>query len=345
MFSRAILIIFVFTIISSCSTSKEEEITTVVIKDPEVVINCSNSAVIITEDDAIAIPSDTNPVSWVGSYTSTTVQVSFTKEIGFDDVTERHTFVFNKVNGCLKIDHAYKYYDGKLVDVSAISEMELHGFFTQDWEIDEKFSGVVTYKDPHDGQFYTRKFWVELTATDFFEEPTEFQLFSDCYLDKLPVEIDMDKNGTIDFNLSYLEIRNFGSIPAYSQYTMQLISTDNDINFILSPKRNSSPYNVLFESPFTTQNTRQYFNGVKNALDVFYEFDAPYQKYNYFLSNNLTYKTKLNNNADNYFAVSMSLDESEYFGWIKFRFSSITCSVEVLDTFLNTTPDEHISVD
>lgn len=347
MYFRTVFFIFVFALISSCGSQnkKAEEIIDVNEETPDEVINCSNATTLITESDALAISSDTDPVYWIGTYNTTSIQIGFTKEIGFDDATERLTFVFNKTGNCLEIDRAYKYYDGKLVDVSAITEMELHGFTTQDWDVDKKFTGDVTYKDPHDGQFYTRKFWIEFTENDFLEEPTEFKLFSDCYLDKLPIEIDMNNDGNIDFNLSYLEVRNYGSKPAYTEYTYQLISTNNDINFILSPKRNSSPYVVLFESPFSSEETKQYFNGVKKALDVFYEFDAPYQKYNYFLNNNLTYRSKLKNNSEDYFVVSLTLNGNQYFGWIKFSFNTDNCSVEVLDTYLNPTPNQNISVD
>jgi hypothetical protein len=37
-------------------------------------------------------------------------------------------------------------------------------------------------------------------------------------------------------------------------------------------------------------------------------------------------------------------DDAEYYGWIKFTFDSSECRVEVLDTFLNPTASEHISV-
>ncbi|MDD7913040.1 hypothetical protein [Polaribacter ponticola] len=347
MYFRNILFILFFALFFSCESQneKQDEIVEVIDETIDETIECSNATTIITEDDAIAIPSDTNPVYWIGNYNSSLIQINFTKEIGFDNATERLSFVFKKINNCLELDYAYKYYDGKLVDVSAITEMEIYDFSIQDWDEDKKLSGDVTYKDPHNGQFYTRKFWLEFSSNDYIEEPTNFKLFSECYLDKLPIEIDMNNDGNIDFNLSYTEIRNYGSKPAYTEYTFHLISSNNDINFILSPKRNSSPYIVLFETPFSSEDTKQYFNGVKKALDVFYEFDAPYQKYNYFLNNNLTYRSKLKNNSEDYFVVSLTLNGNQYFGWIKFSFNTDNCSVEVLDTYLNPTPNQNINVD
>lgn len=324
--------------INSCSQKEPEEI---IVDNTN---NCNTSNISVSENDKVVIPDATNPVLWKGHYNNSNVKISFTISAGVDNETETLNFVFDKIDKCLKINRAYKFYDGKLVDVSAITEMNVVGFTMQNWEIDKKFSGIISYVDPHNKKTYNRKFWVEFSTDDYYEEPTQFELFSDCFADKLPIPIDMNNDGNIDFNLSYEELRDSGNKPAYSQYTIKLISTDSDKNFILSPKRNSSPYFVIFEPPFSSNNTRQYFNGVKNALDVFYEFDAPYKKYNYLLNNNLTYKKILENNLYDYYVVSVHLNGNAYFGWIKFKFNATSCSMEILDTFLNPNANEHINV-
>ena len=100
----------------------------------------------------------------------------------------------------------------------------------------------------------------------------------------------------------------------------------------------------MHEAPFTSENKTQYINGVKDALDIFYEYEAPYQNFNYFLDNTLTYSSTLKNNEDDYFIISMSLNNETYYGWIKFTVNTQNCEAAILDTFLSTTADEHVSV-
>jgi hypothetical protein len=313
-------------------------------EEVEIIINCTNTSISISEQDNIVINHATNPVVWVGTYNDNTVKIKYTKSAGVDNETETLVFIFNKVNSCLQLERGFKFYDGKEVDVSAITEIDVSEFYTKEWEIDKKFSGIVTYLDPHDKNTYSRKFWVEFTNQNFEVEDTNYSLFNNCFTDKLPVEIDLNKDEIVDFKITYELTRDIGNRPKYNKYNIKLISTNETENQILSPTKGQSPYFVIFEAPFTSEGTRQYFNGVKSDLDVFYEFDAPYQSYNYFLHNNLTNKATLENNKEDYYIVKMGLDNKEYYGWIKFKFNSTNCDVEVLDTFLNPTASEHVSV-
>lgn len=107
---------------------------------------------------------------------------------------------------------------------------------------------------------------------------------------------------------------------------------------------------MLFEPPFSTENTRSYaankFNSldVKNSLDVFYEFNAPYESYNFFLQNNLTYKKQFENTKDDYYAVNLIRNNQNFYGWIKVDFNALTCEIKVLETYLNSNAEEHIYV-
>ena len=342
---RISLLILMALIFNSCASKEtvEEDIIDI-IEEEETTVDCSNSLITISESDAIAIPDATDPIYWKGIYNESSVKIGFTKQVSSDGETESIYFVFNKVDECLTIDRAYKYYNGDLVDVSAITEINVSSFYTQDWEIDTKFSGVVNYIDPHDKSSYTRKFWVTFTTDDFVEETNDFLSFDDCFSSKLPIGIDVNKDNTIDFNLEYVEIRNNGNKPSYSEYQIKLTSSNTVLNSILSPKRSSSPYSIIFESPFTTEDARKYTSELKSSLDIFYEFDAPYQEYNYFLNNNITYKQTLNNTEDDYFVVSMILNGQEHYGWIHFKLNTSLCSVEIIETQFNTTAYEHLNV-
>lgn len=306
------------------------------------IISCSNTGISISELDNIVFDDPTHPVLWKGSYNKNQVTISFTVDIGNYNETETLSFIFDKIDNCLKLNRAYKFYDGKLVDISAVTELNISEFYIKDWNKDTLFSGLIVYQDPHDKKTYNRKFWV-----DDFEDKTNFVeeavFFEDCYKDKFPIEVDINNDNIIDFSLTYEEQFDIGNSPKFRIYTLKLIPASNK-NKILSPIKSSSPYLIVFETPFSSKNTRQYFGGVKNALDVFYEFETPYESYNYFLSNNLTYKSQLQNDIPNYFLIQKIIDEKEYYGWIKFDLNTENCTAELLSTYLSPTPNNHIEV-
>ena len=338
MFFRTVLLIFFCVFLHSCSTNEPVD------EIDEEIINCSTTNIAISEQDSIVVNHATNPVIWKGNYSDDYVTIYYTIPAGLDGETERFTFIFSKLENCLKVERAYKYYDGKAVDVSAITQMKITEFYIHNWEKDKKFSGLVFYIDPHDKNTYSRKFWVEFTEDDKEEINNNYLFFNDCLGSKLPIEIDMNNDNIVDFKLDYETINDTGNNPNYNRYTVKLISTFENQNKILSPEKSRGPYTVLFEPPFTSENKKQYFNEVKNELDVFYEFEEPYQKYNFFLNNNLTYKGVLDNSKDDYYIVSMTIDNKLYYGWIKFSFNAQNCEVQVLETYLNNIENEHIFV-
>lgn len=335
MFRKLSTLLLFNLIFFSCSNPlKMEEI-------PEIV-KCDIENLQVTQNDSIAISSSTNPIFWKGFFKTNFIEINFTKNVGLDGETETFTAIFSKNNSCLKVERAYKFYDGKQVDISAITEVEILDFSIQNYEIDEFFSGIITYLDPHDKEIYTRKFWIELQPD--ITENSNILLFENCLGDKIPIEIDINNDKNIDFQLIAEEIKDIGNKPKFSSFTIKLVSTNTEINKILSPKRNNSPYFVVFEPPFSSENTAQYFAGVKNELDVFYQFEAPYENYNYFLNNSLTYSEILKNNRKDYFVVSLFLEGKQYFGWIEFQLDSANCDVKIVETYLNPDPNEHIFV-
>lgn len=340
MFLRTFFLLLLSIFLLSCSSTNsiEEQ------EEQEEIINCSTTNISITEQDNIVINHASNPVIWEGKYSEDFVTIYFTIPTGSGGETERFTFVFSKIENCLKVDRAYKYYDGKAVDVSAITAMQISEFYISEWEIDKKFTGLIFYVDPHDKNTYSKKFWLEFTENDKEEPNTNYLFFDDCVGNKLPIDIDMNNDNIIDFKLGYEKIEDVGNKPNYNRYTIKLISTFETQNKILSPEKNQGPYTILHEPPFTSENKKQYVNDVKDQLDVFYEFEEPYQKYNFFLNNNLTYKGVLGNNKADYYIISMSIDDKIYYGWIKFSLDVQNCEVQILDTYLNNVQNEHIYV-
>ena len=331
-------ILFCITLFFSCSSET-------IVEDEEnpVVLVCKDdlNENITAADNKVDFSSSTETF-WKAEFDENFVRIFFTANVGNEAETETFNFLFNKTENCINLERAYKFYDGKEVDVSAITEIRVDEFYIKEYTTDEFFSGLIVYQDPHDKETYSRKIWVDLTPKTTSNQG--ILTFDNCFGDKLPIEIDMNSDGTIDYKLDFEINEDIGNTPKFKTYTIKLISTDDSINEILSPLKNQSPYSVVFEPPFSSQNTRQYFNGVKNELDVFYEFDSPYESYNYFLNNNLTYSAILNNNKEDYFLVKMSLNNEEFYGWIRFELNTSNCEVEVKSTFLNPIASRHVTL-
>lgn len=339
MLRKLFIFLFLNLIFFSCSNQQKID----EIEEIPGILKCETENLQITENDSIAISNASNPISWKGFYNDTSVRINFTRKVGDDGETEKFTTIFQKNNTCLKVERGYEFYDGKEVDISAITEVTMLDFSIQNYIIDEFLAGNITYIDPHDKKTYIRKFWIELQPET--SESENFFLFENCLGDKIPIDIDMNNDKNIDFQLIAEEIKDIGNKPKFSYFTIKLISTNTTTNKILSPKRSNSPYFVIFEPPFSSENTEQYFGGVKNELDVFYQFETPYENYNYFLSNRLTYSEILSNNKKDYFVISLFVGGKRYFGWIQFEFDSANCAIKIVETFLNPIADEAVFVD
>lgn len=327
-------VVLVFTL--GCNTVEETE------EIPLNEDNCTSAlALNVTEENSIAVANNT-PVFWEANYSDTLVRLFFKVPVGTDGESETFYFLLEKTEHCLTIDRGYKYYDGGVADISAITAMDIKQLFIQEWRIDEFLAGEIVYTDPHDKLTYSKKLWVNLIEADYATD--DFQFFAPCLGDQFPIDIDINNDGNVDFSFEIDRIDDIGNSPKFSSYTLLLKSTNLDENQILSPINNKEPYAVIFEPPFSSQNTRQYFNGLKSQLDVFYEFETPYEEYNFFLSNLLTYYDVLNNETDDYYLIKKVIDNQEYYGWIKFRLVVDECKFELLDTFLSNTPNQAIFV-
>ena len=158
----------------SCSSSEiiDEEI----IEQPEIIGCVDENVGNVTEEDNIVINHATDPIVWEGYFTDDEVEISYTKPAGTLDETETFGFIFNKVDECLKVDRAFKFYDGKEFDISAVTQMKVEEFYIKKYEKDELFAGIVVYQDPHDKQFYSQKFWVNLSEKYASSEPLKISL-------------------------------------------------------------------------------------------------------------------------------------------------------------------------
>ena len=321
--------LFLFlSVLYSCNPVIEEE-------GIEGTILCDLSRIGVTVSDNVVNLDNSESALWQGSYSNESVKISYTKNLKDNNTTETLNFVFNKKENCLQLSHGYEFYDGSTADISAITQVNTLKVTIQDWEIDKKFSGEIVYRDHHDKLVKTLNFWVEFTTDNYVPENTNYTYFSNCFEDKLPIDIDLDSDGITDYIILAEEVVDFANSPNFVSYNIKLVSTDEEINEILSPRGVSIPFPVIFEPPFSTENTRSYaankFNSedVRNSLDVFYEFNAPYEKYNFFLQNNLTYQKEFSNNKDNYYALRLIRNNENFYGWIKLDFDALNCNIGI----------------
>lgn len=338
---KILTFLFIICFCISCSTSNTSEI---IDNNSTNGLACFTTDISISKADNVVIADAINPITWKGSYNDDSVTISFTRHVSADGETETKAFIFNKTTDCLTKNRAYKFYNGENVDVSAVTAMDLSELYIKEWVNNKKLSGLLVYTDPHNKITYSRKFYVEFTLDDFQAEFTNFTIFEACIGANLPIEIDMNSDGITDFKLTYDQEDDIGNTPKFKKYTIELETTSIYKNKILSPIKNQEPYLIVHEPPFSSENKIHYPSGVKNALDIFYEYEAPYQNFNYFLDNTLTYGSTLNNNKEDYFIISMALNNLTYYGWIRFNLKTSNCNVEVLDTYLNANANEHVSV-
>lgn len=303
---------------------------------PEV---CNIVDINLSEGDSIAHVSPTKDYYWTGFEDDTYININYAYKVGNFNESEKFSFIIKKGN-CLTIDYAYKFYDGKFYDVSALTIMEVLDFGYQTHISKKLITGFVSFKDPHSKEIITKKFWVNLKTKPTEEAPIYFK---NCIGNQIPIAIDMNKDGITDFSFETEIIENKSNKPNFKRYKVYLKSNQAS-NGILSPIKNNPPYTVIFEAPFTSQNTQIYITDVKDELDIFYEFAAPFESYNFWVNNGLTYSELLTNSKEDYYLVSLRQGTFVYYGWIKFRFLVRNCQIQVLDTYLHPIANQHISV-
>jgi hypothetical protein len=105
---------------------------------------------------------------------------------------------------------------------------------------------------------YALTFWVEFNEENYETKDTNYTYFSDCLLNKLPIDIDVDKDGKTDYKIIYEEKRGVGNRPQLNSYAIKLTSACEEKNKILALKTGPYAYLIVLKLLFLRK-TRTFF--------------------------------------------------------------------------------------
>ena len=211
----------------------------------------------------------------------------------------------------------------------------------QDWGNNGVFSGKF-FNDNSSSNF-----WVKLDTNSYYNFNNNIQTTKNCIDLVTPQNIDMDGDGITDYQLLKKE-QIIG--------TQQVSSLNNSVN-IEALNNNSilkgNTIGILNEIPFSSNNQISNIHESNNILGLLIDFEPPFDRYNFWYSDhhygiNYYYPyfphKGFANNKDDYILVKLERDGLYYYGWIKIKVNYANCQFEVLETYLNPNPNEHVSV-
>jgi hypothetical protein len=280
-----------------------------------------------------------NPVDWQGKYSEQSVEVNYNYPTGFEGQNDTFGFVFKKEGSCINFDYSYSNYDDPYTGFSFVKPIEIDSFELQEYIEDIKIVGQITFYNPYTRETETKKFWYIYSTEDYFDTNTTYVTFNNCTNSSIPISIDLNNDNIDDFSITSDEDNSPDHLIKYS---IEVFSLNN--NIILS-NTSLSPYKIIFEPPFSSSNKREDNSYIENTLAVFAEYQPPLDNFNHWITTNwYGYYIDFINSIDDYIIVKVEKDGLFYYGWIKIRVNYEDCIFEVVETYLNAIPNEHVSV-
>ena len=341
-----IIIVLASILLLSCETEKSNIINCNL--ESTLGINSSDSTYVYFQD----LDWKTN---WYGWYSEELVEIhaNFSND-GHHPNRQDVGYVFKKTNNCLEFDYAYRTNITWRYSRSAHT-VNIEEVIIQDWEEDRLFSGKIIEINNH-GDRLVRNFWVEFDTDDVYDFTYNANTTANCIDNTTPKEIDLNSDGITDISLEKIEnpLTNY-DVNLKSTNSIKLITHNN--NSILW-----GDYGLFSEAPFTTNNRNEHIpgNDTEDILSILFEYYPPYDRFNlwYAYGPGFRYNIQtvpwghpsnadfniINNNVDDYLMVKIEKDGEYYYGWIKMKIDFDNCQFEVLETYLNPNPNEHVSV-
>jgi hypothetical protein len=336
---KPVILLLLLTICSSCFDNANDGIQGI-----DSVI-CDTINLQVSERDNVVQFNNTglnNPL-WEATYSSQSVILKFAIRGGFHNDVKEYIFKFNKENGCLVFDHAY-YLSTNLYDPPFVNHIIVNSIEIQEWNTDTLLSGKVTYArdiPANPEPPVTRNFWVELDTDDYFDEPILTPIyFNSCIGNLLPITLDLNNDGTDDFSFDYTQNSMTQFSPVKEEYMIVANSLDAN-NTILRPDNNNYDIpSIVFSPPFDSDNKRVYAD-IDKRLGYLIELPGNYNQYSYWVTHSDRYSDR---DTEGYIIVKMTLNGQDHYGWIQLKLSVENCSFEIIDSYFNPTPNEHVSV-
>ncbi|WP_452220987.1 hypothetical protein [Lacinutrix salivirga] len=287
---------------------------------------------------------------WDVTFTETTIALSHETDCVFYCESKEY-FVFSKSEDCIVLEHAYTWVDDEFYAPTTINEYTEDVIFSmQEWIEDEKFIGKLNYSTTDfSGNTIDieRSFYLTLSMDDFETDTmTEYTSFEDCYNSQLPLLIDVNNDGVNDFSFDQYT-SNATTMPSFlsSSITLNPLNSDNQLlatdliaqsNSVLFPKNDFDQMDSQDGYPF---------NGDFAVLTTYVDYDdTTFKQYNHWRSmftDSMDASIVMLEDATTF--VEMTIDSQIYYGWIKYSIVPETCYIEVIDTYLHSVPNEHIT--
>jgi hypothetical protein len=274
---------------------------------------------------------------WKGKYSENSVEVNFSVK-GWEGETDLVGFVFSKKNNCIELDYAYYAFFGGCCDGSSrsllsVKYINIDSFTIQEYIEDEKLVGQITFLNPNTQNLVTIKFSYIFTPDDYFDSNTTDITFNDCIGTNFPINIDLNSDNVYDFSIT---LDDTDLLPDGTTHTIQINSLNE--NTILSTL---TRYRIILEPPFSSSDSpgSSYINNYN--LGIFREYTPPLQSFNFWFPNSFW---RYKNNIDGYIVIKFEEGGLFYYGWIKIKIDYEDCIFEIVETYINPTPNEHISV-
>jgi hypothetical protein len=256
-------------------------------------------------------------------------------------------YVFKKINDCLEFYYAYSIAENLWFGKESVRLINVVNVLIQDWEKDNLFSGEIT-EITETGNTITRNFWIEFDTTSEYDFSYSPLTSENCINLVTGYKVDVNNDGIDDIAFEKFEIPSNNTTLNEKSNSIKIVPLNN--NTLLREDL------IFFEAPFNSVDMREYVIQpigpsvfqYHDHIGLLVEYEPPFDRFNmWYYGGGFFYygaNSPLTNAVDDYLVIKIEKNGAYYYGWIKMKIDFDNCQFEVLETYSNPTPNEHISV-